>query len=83
MGYQVPVEYYAPKYDTPQAIENPALDLRTTIHWQPNVQTDDAGKASFDFYTADSETTYTVTVEGVADNGAIIQKEGKIVRKVR
>ncbi|MCL1973575.1 MAG: hypothetical protein FWG54_02000, partial [Bacteroidetes bacterium] len=53
-------------------------DLRTTIHWQPVVQIDNQGQAFFSFYTADEQTSYTVTIEGVADNGTIIRNIGKI-----
>ena len=36
LGFQKPVEFYAPKYDTSN--QNPNPDLRTTIHWQPLLQ---------------------------------------------
>jgi hypothetical protein len=83
LGYQKPVEFYSPKYDTPKARKNSAPDLRTTIYWQPVVRVDDTGKASFDFYTADSETTYTVILEGIASEGKIIHKEQKIARNAK
>ena len=83
LGYQKPAEFYAPKYDTPGARDYGIPDLRTTIHWQPKVQTDDTGRAAFDFYTADAESNYTVVIEGVTDNGKIIYKKGKIERKGR
>ncbi|MDR2037913.1 MAG: TonB-dependent receptor plug domain-containing protein [Bacteroidales bacterium] len=79
LGYQSPVEFYAPKYDTPAARSAPEPDLRTTIHWQPNVQTDSIGVASFYFYTADAKTTYTVIMEGITDDGKIIRQESKIL----
>ena len=70
-----------PEYYTPQSRNSQTPDLRTTIHWQPVVQTDDAGVAMFEFYTADVQTSYTVIIEGVADDGSIIRKEGKIWRR--
>jgi TonB-dependent SusC/RagA subfamily outer membrane receptor len=78
LGYQNPVEFYAPKYDTPEKRDAQTPDLRTTIHWQPVVQTDSLGMASFEFYTADEPTSYTVIIEGLADDGRIIRKEGKM-----
>ena len=72
-GYQQPVEYYAPKYDVPEKRFAPTMDLRTTIHWQPVVKTDSQGEASFEFYTADEQTSYTVTIEGLANDGSIIR----------
>jgi TonB-dependent SusC/RagA subfamily outer membrane receptor len=81
LGYQQPVEFYAPKYDTPEKRKAQTPDLRTTIHWQPDVRTDSLGAASFDFYTADESTSYTIIVEGLAKNGQIIRQEGKLWRK--
>ena len=81
LGYQQPVAFYAPKYDTPEAMTYKNPDLRTTIHWEPNVQTDSTGVAPLSFYTADSETTYSVIIEGITSDGKIIRHEGKIMRK--
>jgi TonB-dependent SusC/RagA subfamily outer membrane receptor len=81
LGYQTPVEFYAPKYDTPAKQRAQTPDLRTTIHWQPVVRTDSVGVASFEFYTADEPTPYTVVIEGMANDGRIIRQEGKLWRK--
>ena len=77
LGYQKPVEFYAPKYDTPA--QNTKPGLRTTIHWQPNITTDENGTASFSFYTADAPATYTVVIEGITEDGKIVYKRDKIV----
>ncbi|MDR2039847.1 MAG: Plug domain-containing protein, partial [Bacteroidales bacterium] len=77
LGFQKPVEFYAPKYDT--STGNPKPDLRTTIHWQPNITTDEYGKASFSFYTADTPSTYTVVIEGMTEDGKMIYKRDQIV----
>jgi len=81
LGYQTPVEFYAPKYDTPEKRYAQTPDLRTTIHWQPVVKTDNEGVASFEFYTADEQTSYTVIIEGLADDGSIIRQEEKLWRE--
>ncbi|MDR2585254.1 MAG: TonB-dependent receptor plug domain-containing protein, partial [Prevotellaceae bacterium] len=67
LGYQQPVEFFSPKTDN-----------GTTIHWQPVVQTNSQGVASFDFYTSDDSESYTVTIQGVTNDGQIIQKYEKI-----
>ena len=77
LGFQKPVEFYAPKYDTPA--QNTKPDLRTTIHWQPNLTTDETGTATFSFYTADAPSTYTVAIEGVTEDGKIVCKRDKIL----
>ena len=79
LGYQLPIEFYAPKYDTPEKRNAPTSDFRTTIHWQPVVQANSQGEASFEFYTADEPTSYTVIIEGIADDGSIIWKEEKLL----
>ena len=79
LGYSAPVEFYAPKYDTSQTSTAPP-DLRTTIHWQSSVQTDDNGMATFSFYTADTEeeTSYSVVIEGITDDGKTIHQKDTI-----
>jgi hypothetical protein len=77
LGIQKPAEFYAPKYDTPAGNQKP--DLRTTIHWAPNITTNEEGKASFSFYTADTPSTYTVVIEGITEDGKIVYKRDKIV----
>jgi len=81
LGYQTQAEFYAPKYDTPAKQRSQTPDQRTTIHWQPVVQTDSLGVALFEFYTADETTSYTVIIEGLADDGTIIRQEGKLWRR--
>jgi hypothetical protein len=76
LGIQKPAEFYAPKYYTP--VLNTKPDLRTTIHWEPNITAKEEGKVSFNFYTA-SATTYTVVIEGVTEDGKIVYKRDKIV----
>ena len=78
LGYQRPVEFYAPKYDTPEKRASYKPDYRTTIHWQPLVKTDDAGVAYFEFYTSDDPISYTVTIEGLAPDGTLIQQQTRL-----
>jgi len=76
LGYQLPIEFYSPKYETQESVDNPKPDLRTTIYWKPNVLTDDAGNAKLDFYTADDPATYSVIIEGVSNDGKLIHYRG-------
>ena len=80
LGFQMPAEFYAPKYETIEQKNNFTPDLRTTIYWNPNVTVSDDGEAVFDFYAADNTpTTYSVIMEGISDNGAIFSSREKIV----
>jgi TonB-dependent SusC/RagA subfamily outer membrane receptor len=78
IGFQKPVEYYSPKYDTPESKRSGVPDYRTTIFWKPDILISDEGKASFEFFTADFPTTYSVVIEGISSGGHIIRKVEKI-----
>ncbi|MGY3053938.1 hypothetical protein ACVWYG_002140 [Pedobacter sp. UYEF25] len=68
-GYDKARTFYVPRYDVPANLNR--NDLRTTVYWNPNVITDAAGTASFEFYNADGKGKYKVVVEGIDDNGNI------------
>jgi TonB-dependent SusC/RagA subfamily outer membrane receptor len=76
-GYRKDAEFYSPKYDA--AEQSTGTDRRTTIFWKPDVKIS-AGEASFDFYTADSNSTYSVLIEGITDEGQIIRQISSISR---
>jgi hypothetical protein len=69
-GYRKDVEFYSPKYETEEQMKG--IDRRTTILWKPNVKIAE-GNAEFDFYTADSYSTYSIIIEGVTNDGRIIR----------
>ena len=73
IGFQQPVEFYSPTYETLEAKNLGLPDYRTTIYWKPDVILSDDGKASFDFYTSDFPTTYSVVIEGISNDGEIIR----------
>jgi hypothetical protein len=73
-GYKPAIEFYSPRYDTPEARSSDNPDLRSTIYWKPDVLADENGKASIEFYTADTPTTYSVVIEGVCPDGTLIYK---------
>ncbi|MDR2233287.1 MAG: TonB-dependent receptor plug domain-containing protein [Tannerella sp.] len=79
LGYQKPVEFYSPKYETSESKQQSIPDYRTTIYWKPDLKIDEeTGEASFDFYTADFPTTYSVVIEGLTNDGRIIRQVEKI-----
>ncbi|WP_436831693.1 TonB-dependent receptor plug domain-containing protein [Parapedobacter sp. DT-150] len=70
-GYYEVREFYAPDYSAPTDSLSEMKDLRTTIHWAPNIVTDEQGNASFTFYTADSPGTYRMVIEGLDVYGRV------------
>ncbi|MDR0796261.1 MAG: TonB-dependent receptor plug domain-containing protein, partial [Tannerella sp.] len=79
LGYQKPVEFYSPKYETLEAKHQTVPDYRTTIFWKPDVViSDDDEEATFEFYTSDFPTTYSVVIEGLRTDGRIVRQIEKI-----
>jgi len=74
LGYQKPVEFYSPKYETLDARQSLLPDYRTTIFWKPDIVISDSEEASFEFYTSDFPTTYSVVIEGLTIDGRIIRQ---------
>ena len=79
VGYKREVEFYSPKYDSPESLHAAIPDLRTTIYWKPDNHLTD-GKSCFDFYAADDNTTYTVIIEGISDQGKLFRQDMQINR---
>ena len=72
-GYTYRREFYSPKYDVQPV--NTAPDLRTTIYWNPQVVTDTAGKANFNYFNSDVAGTYRVVIEGINITGQLARSE--------
>lgn len=76
-GFHATKTFYSPDYSTPQ--ESHALpDLRTTLYWNPLVQTDSTGTAKIRFYTADTDGAFLIKVEGLNGQGYLGHKEEQI-----
>ncbi len=73
-GYHVEKEFYSPKYETDESRQSKTKDKRTTIYWNGHITTDDRGLTTISFYTGGMPSTYTVTIEGIAENGEVIRK---------
>lgn len=78
LGYQMPVEFYSPKYETEEEKNSTDPDLRTTIYWKPDVILSEKGEAKIEFYTADTASTYYMVIEGVTPDGKLIHEVSKI-----
>jgi hypothetical protein len=65
-GYTEPRTFFKPLYDTPAK----NTDVRTTIHWEPAMTTNERGEAVITFYNADPATKIRIVAEGIAQNGA-------------
>ncbi len=57
-------DFYTPDYEN----LNVHSDIRTTIHWEPNVITSDAGEVQLSFFNSTLPHKIKVLVEGVTEN---------------
>ena len=71
-GYQEPVAFYSPKYDKGNKDNAVIPDFRSTLYWNPSLQTDSSGECDFLFYSADKATTYKVVIEGLTEEGEMV-----------
>jgi TonB-dependent Receptor Plug Domain len=68
MGFYKARGFYAPKYEHPEdGLSH--RDLRTTIYWNPEIQTGKEGNASLEYYNADGTGNYRVVIEGIDEKG--------------
>ena len=73
--FDSPTEFYAPKYNNMQPDDWKYPDIRSLIHWQPILKTDDLGKATTSFYNTDNKGEMTVIIEAISNKGEIGYKE--------
>ena len=72
-GWKPNVEFYSPQYPDKSLKTRP--DHRTTLYWNPKVETDANGHAQVRFYASDISKRYLITLEGVSDDGIIVHKQ--------
>ncbi len=64
-----PKEFYRPKYNAASTAK--LSDLRSTLHWDPNILTNADGLGITSFYSSDNAGTYTVIVQGSDMRGLV------------
>ena len=68
-GVQQQREFYAPRYDTPEAQQSRLPDLRNLLYWNPSLRLTNAAPQTVRFYTGDQAGRYLVVLQGLAANG--------------
>ncbi len=62
--FNTPPQFYRPRYTDKNRGIAIGGDMRSTIHWEPNIITGKDGKATVSFFSADNPVDYTIEVEG-------------------
>jgi hypothetical protein len=71
-------QFYSPKYNVmPSALVEP--DYRPTLYWEPNIFTDQNGKAKVSFYTSDIKADYTIKITGIDKTGGVADGSFKLI----
>ena len=75
LGYQPPVEFYAPRYD---ANDNTPPPYRATMYWNPKLQLNQSGKTLINLEGIKPGQPVNVTIQGIASDGKIIDVTKKV-----
>jgi len=67
-GFYTAKEFYAPNHIsvTDEIFE---VDVRTTLHWDPQIRITKNNKKEISFFTCDAKGDYIIEIEGVSDMG--------------
>lgn len=68
LGFQLPAQFYSPRYGVNVPSDHPTKDNRLTLHWEPEFEISGSG-ASFRFWANDIPSRYRVIVEGITETG--------------
>lgn len=67
-GFYSAREFYAPAYEVLRS-EHARPDKRATLFWNPNMQTDEKGRANVSFYNSDIGKTFQIDIQGISESG--------------
>jgi len=70
-AYYVRREFYEPKYDNADLLNDPSPDYRNTLLWKPMIVTDEKGEAALEFYCSDINTRFAGNIEGLNGEGLL------------
>ena len=70
-GFYTAKSFYTPGY----AVANAGFPvLRSIIYWNPDITTDEEGKALIHYFNNDTKGTYRIVIEGIDNNGYLARK---------
>jgi len=69
-------QFYTPRYHNRHSRNvKQRTDFRKTLHWQPNVKTNQNGKAQVSFFVSDEISTFRAILEGIGKGGKVGRTE--------
>ncbi len=76
-GYDSFKDFKGPDYALKSG-EHDRKDLRSTLYWNNNLNTNSDGESNFSFYTADAPGEYRIVIEGMTEHGTMVHFEKRI-----
>jgi len=70
-SYERRREFYEPKYDNADLLNDPSPDSRNTLLWKPMIVTDEKGEAVLEFFCSDINTGFVGKIEGLNGEGML------------
>ncbi|MDP5228799.1 MAG: TonB-dependent receptor plug domain-containing protein [Cellulophaga sp.] len=70
-GFYKDRAFFSPNYNNPKEADN-EKDLRTTLHWQPNIIITEKESTTINFFTGDVPGRYIIHIEGITIDGVPI-----------
>jgi hypothetical protein len=77
LALSLPARFYRPRYTVNEKNKH-VTDLRSTIHWEPNITVGADGKAMVSFYASGKPSTYTCLLEGANMDGSFGYITGQV-----
>lgn len=68
-------KFYMPEYLSNDQVNSSFPDFRNLLFWSPNIYTDKVtGRTRVEFYTSDQKGTYVGSLQGITDDGSLINQ---------
>lgn len=72
LGWQKARQFFSPDYSKHKDRDAVVFDSRSTLYWNPSIESDGDGVLKVEFYKSDRKTRFNITVEGIDETGRFI-----------
>ncbi len=79
MDQEPEMVFLSPEHSSPETEAARIPDYRNTLYWNPDIKTDDKGKARIEFWASDYISDYEIKIQGITDDGIPISFK-KLIR---
>ena len=73
-GVQPKKQYFFPEYPSSFDKKIKTPDFRSVLYWNPEINLDEKGNATIEFYTSDDTNDYEIRIAGLSNNGNSFSK---------